>query len=81
MVFARLLCGVYSEFVQQRIQDASMALFTAVHSTLGFSFVHSIVQLSLLLATFEIDFLFLGGVATYDPIIRQVCHTIKSLLP
>ena len=83
MVFARLLCGVCSEFVQQRIQDASMALFTAVYSTVGFSFVHSIGQLSLLLATFEIDFffLFLVGVTTYDPIICQVCHTIKSLLP
>ena len=57
-----------------------MALFTAVHSTVGFSFVHSIVQLLLLLATFKIDFLFLGGVATYDSIICQVCHTIKSLL-
>ena len=79
MDFAGLLCGVYSEFVQQRISDASMALFTAVHSTVGFSFIHSIVQLSLLLATctyfmFEIDFLFLGDVATY---ICQVCHMIN----
>ena len=32
---AWLPCGVYSEFVQQRIQDTSMALFTAVHSTVG----------------------------------------------
>ena len=60
MVFAQLPCGVYSEFVQQRIQDASVALFTAVHSSVGFSFVHSIVQQSLLLATFEIDFCFKG---------------------
>ena len=37
----------------------------------GFSFVHSIVQLSLLLDMFEINFLFLGGVAMYDPIIRH----------
>ena len=86
MVFTRLLCGVYSEFVQQRISDASMTiLFTAVHSMVGISFVQSIVQLSLLLTTFEMIFLllllsFLGGVATYDPIICQVCHTIKSLL-
>ena len=54
MVFAQLPCGIYSEFVQQRIQDASMALFTAVYSTVGFLFVHSIVQLLLLLTTFEI---------------------------
>ena len=60
----------------------SMPLFTAVHSTVGFLFFHSmIVQQSLLLATFEIDSLFLEGVAMYDPIIRQVYHTIKSLLP
>ena len=33
-----------------------MVLFIAVHSMVGFSFFHSIVQLSLLLATFEMIF-------------------------
>ena len=55
-VVARLPCGVYSEFVRQMIQDASLVLFTAVCSMLGFSFVHFIVQQSPLLAAFEIDF-------------------------
>ena len=33
-------------------------------------------------ASYIRNFLFLGGVATYDPIICQVCsHPIKSLLP
>ena len=50
MVFTHLSCGVYSGFVQQRIQDASVELFTAFYSTVGFSFIHSIVQQSLLLA-------------------------------
>ena len=81
MVFAQLPCGIYSEFIQERIQDASTTLFTAVQSKVGFSFVHSTVQVSLLLVMFKIDFLLLGGVATYDPIIRHVCHTTKSLLP
>ena len=61
-VFARLPCGVYSKFVQQRIQDASMA----VHSTVGFSFVHSIVQLSLLLAMFQLIF------------VSRVCGYVRS---
>ena len=51
------------------------------HSAVGFLFVHFIVGQSSLLATFEIEFLFTGGVATYEPIILQVCHAINSLLP
>ena len=43
--------------------------------------VRPVVQQSSLLAMFEIDFLFLGSVGMYEPIIHQVCHTIKSLLP
>ena len=72
-----LLCGIYM-YPQQMIQDTSLA---AVHSKVGFLFVHPIVQPSSLLATFEIDFLFLGSVAMNESIIRQVCHMIKSLLP
>ena len=57
-VVAWLPCSVYSEFVRQMIQDASLVFFTAVCSTVGFSFVHFVVQQSPLLAAFEIDFSF-----------------------
>ena len=67
------------------IQDASHLFgINTVYSMAGFLLVHFVVQQSPLLATFEIDFLFLGGVGIcgymYDPITHQVCHTIKSLL-
>ena len=55
---AGLLWGVYSEFIQQMIQDTSLALFTAVHSMVELTFIHSIIQQSPLLATFKIDFCF-----------------------
>ena len=54
LVFAGLPCGVYSESIQQMTQDAFLALFTATHLTVGFSFIHSIVQQLLLLAMLEI---------------------------
>ena len=55
-VVARSPCGVYSEFIRQMIQDTSLVLFTAVCLTVGFSFIHFVVQQSPLLAAFEIDF-------------------------
>ena len=75
MVFTWLPCGVYSEFVQQRIQDASMALFTAIHSTVGFSFVHSIIQLSLLLSL-KLIFCYMGYGYVRS---NHLSGTIKSL--
>ena len=39
-----------------RCQDASVALFTAIHSVVGVLFIHSIVRQLLLLAMFKIDF-------------------------
>ena len=59
-VVAQSLCSVYSEFVRQMIQDASLILSIAVCSMVGFSFVHFVVQQLPLLAScvnaFEIDF-------------------------
>ena len=45
------------------IQDASLVLFIAVYSMVGFSFVHFVVQQLPLLAAFETDFFIFGGVA------------------
>ena len=68
---------MYPGFVQQIVQDIS-TFFTAIPLS-GMLLVHSIVGQSPLLALFEIqfDFLFPGGVATYEPIILQVCRTIN----
>ena len=61
-VVAQSPCGVYSEFVRQMIQDASLVLSTAVCSMVGFSFVHFVIQQSPLLAScvnaFEMIFSF-----------------------
>ena len=75
--FVVLPCDIYPGFAQQVIQDVSLALFTAVPLS-GRLLVHSFIVGQLpLLTTFEIDFLFPGGVVTYEPIILQVCHTIN----
>ena len=71
MVFIVLPCDIYPGFVQQQPFD----------SAVGFLFVHFIIGQLSLLATYKIDILFPGGVATYAPIILQVCYTINSLLP
>ena len=51
------LVVVWSLLFRQMIQDASLVLFTAVCSIVGFSFIHFVAQQSLLLhvSMFEID--------------------------
>ena len=68
-VFIVLPCDIYPEFVQKVIQDVSLVCLRLLRLVVGFLFVHSIAQQSLLLATFEIDFLLPMGVATYKAII------------
>ena len=71
-------CGVYNLSSFSKLPKSGKTLpwycSAAVCLWLAFYFVDFVVQQSLLLATFELDF-------TYDPIVCQVCHTIKSLLP
>ena len=86
-VFVRSLCGIYSEFVRQMIQDAYLVLFTciAVCSTVGFSFVNFVFQHSPLLhvhvAAFVLVFRGCGyvrskanhsSVLTYDKIVIYI---------
>ena len=78
--FVVLPYDIYPGFVQQVIQDVSLALFTTV-SLSGRLLVHLSLDSRCCQPHSKFDILFPGGVATYEPIILQVCHTINSLLP